>query len=483
MAAMLQMSRWPARARRAQILALLGFSLAVLYYATLIFAGKPGFFPPIERGLTFNSMLLHLLAGRFDVDPQVIGLEGFARGGAVYAYFGIFPALLRLPLLALPGFSGTDFTALSCLLAVTLMALFKLLSLLTVWRAAANPSRTELPVVFGIAILFSGAQVQFLRPSVYEEISLWANVFDAGFIYLVLRGYHSEREFTGGLLGWLALTAGLCLLTRVSTAIGLYVAFSLLWLRVGWLRIRMVGAAGLTFSDFARLLGPALILVGFVAAAAVVNYERWGNPLVFMDPQYHLDTLTRAPDRLLRVREYGEFNPLRFGYGLIYYFFPVWVLHGADGHLLWTEFQQRTIDVVELPPSSFLISDPLLVGLTLYTLLHLIKQKDIRKPTIVAAVLTGLVIPIFLMLMAIYMAFRYRMEFYPFFEFASFIAFGRLISSPRAPRPGPFKVAAYTGVVVALALFVLYRISPYGPAAGPLATTDLISFYRTLLPR
>ena len=478
MAALLQASRRPVGARRAQILAWLGFGLAVVYYATLIFAGKPGFFPPIERGLTFNSMLLHLLAGRFDVDPQVIGLEGFARGGAVYAYFGIFPALLRLPLLALPGFSGTDFTALSCLLAVSLMALFKLLSLLTVWRAVGGRHGGELAVLLGIALLFSGAQVQFLRPSLYDEVSLWADVLAAAFVYLVLRGYCAERGLTGGLLAWLALAAGLCLLTRVSTALGLYVAFGLLWLQVAGRRVRANGAAGVM-----PLLAPLLILAACVAVTAVVNYQRWGNPLAFMDARYYLDALLRAPDRLQRVQQYGQFNPIRIGYGLVYYFFPVWVLHGADGHLLWTQFQQRTIDVVELPPGSFLLSDPLLLGLTVYTLVHLVWRRDIAKPAIAVSSLAGLAIPIVLMLSFIWMTFRYRLEFYPLFEFCAFIGLFRLISGSPAPRTGWFKAAAYTGVVVALFAFYIYRISPYGTASVPLAKTDLISFYGTLLPR
>src|SRR5208337_1007156 len=48
--------------------------------------------------LTFNSMLEHLLRGQFDVDPQAIGDDGYLRNGHVYAYWGIWCALLRLPL-------------------------------------------------------------------------------------------------------------------------------------------------------------------------------------------------------------------------------------------------------------------------------------------------------------------------------------------------------------------------------------------------
>src|SRR5229473_7397933 len=95
---------------------------AVGYYALLLTAGgSSGLFAPVMHGLTFNSMLLHLLHGRFDVDPAVIGYEGYLRDGSVYAYFGLLPALLRAPFLLLPDFATTDFTRFSCLLADSLM--------------------------------------------------------------------------------------------------------------------------------------------------------------------------------------------------------------------------------------------------------------------------------------------------------------------------------------------------------------------------
>src|SRR5947209_10425927 len=78
----------------------------VTYYALLVTAlGSTGLFSPVTYGLTFNSMLLHLLDGRFDVDPAVIGPEGYLRDGAIYAYFGIFPALFRGLFLPLPSFA------------------------------------------------------------------------------------------------------------------------------------------------------------------------------------------------------------------------------------------------------------------------------------------------------------------------------------------------------------------------------------------
>src|SRR5260370_42632144 len=108
--------------------------------------GYPGFFAPSPRGLTFNSMLLHLLNGSFDVDPQTIGDEGVLRNGLTYAYFGIAPALLRLPLVVFPDFANTDYSRLSCLAAVCVMAACKLAAVLTVWRGGGRRGHYRLGV-------------------------------------------------------------------------------------------------------------------------------------------------------------------------------------------------------------------------------------------------------------------------------------------------------------------------------------------------
>jgi hypothetical protein len=58
-------------------LPLLGLSWRVLLW------GNP-------LNLAFNSTLDNLLHGRFDVDPQIEGWEGFVRDGRYYPYWGIF---------------------------------------------------------------------------------------------------------------------------------------------------------------------------------------------------------------------------------------------------------------------------------------------------------------------------------------------------------------------------------------------------------
>src|SRR5205085_272671 len=160
--------------------------------------------------------------------------EGFVRNGLTYTYFGIALALIRVPFLAFRDFATTDYTRLSCLVAVSVMGAFNFASLLTVWRTVGRPERRPLLVIVAVALLFGGAQIQFLMASLWQEATLWAAALAAAFVYLVVRGYFSERGFTAGLLAWLAAAAGLCLITRVSTALGLYLALGLLMLQLLW---------------------------------------------------------------------------------------------------------------------------------------------------------------------------------------------------------------------------------------------------------
>ena len=467
------------RTKHAQyVIVLLCLVVACTYYAALLSTGGTGLFAPVPHGLTFNSMLEHLLNGAFDVDPQTIGDEGALRDGRVYAYFGLLPALLRLPFLVSANFAALDLTRLSCLAAVTLMASFKVASAMTVWRAYGRSERLILLVLLIAAILFSGPQIQFLRALIYQEVVFWAGALAAAFVYLVLRGSCASRGFDTRVMSGLALAAGLCLLTRVSTALGLYLAFGLLWLQLIWMRARKPVSIVSITTAASPLLIPMLIVLIFAAAAGYINYERWGNPLLFTDPHAYLwPVVHNAPDRFLRLDRYGEFNPVRLGYGLVYYFFPIWPLRGADGALLWSEFQQRTIDSVELPPASFLLSDPLIIALGVFALVRLVKRDSAIDWAIAIPILLGLFAPILLMLMLISMTFRYRMEFYPFFELCAFLGFSWFLRRRKEPPVLPLVAATAIGIVSSHVFWMLYFMSPFGTASAAMGDIDVASFY------
>jgi hypothetical protein len=430
-------------------------------------------------GLTFNSMLEHLLRGQFDVDPSIVGEEGFYRDGRVFAYWGPFCAIIRWPLMLFPGGLGIDVTRLSCFVAVCIAAYVKLRTLQLAFLATpVSATRSMLYWTLTLSILFAGPQIEFLRATLYQEICLWAGALASIFVFFAVRGI-IRQQFSASSLCAMAIVAGLALLTRVSTGVGLYAALGLLVLAMlvreppvgGGLEqaaSRATPLSGRVLSS--QFLLPSLVLLGFAVLAGLVNYQRWGNPLTFAD--YRLYLFNAAfPDWLPRMQAYGLFNLSRVPFGLVYYFLPVWVLQRADGHLLFEEHQWRLIESAELPPSSFFVTDALLLMLLLYagwSLLRPWRSGGIHRFHAVA-IGAGLTAPCLLMLSAISMNFRYRIDFYPLIEFGAFLGFMLLCSRPSPPtsfkRVRTLVIASTAiGILGSHMVLILYKFSKFGPA-------------------
>ena len=154
---------------RLLVASLAGFMLIYSYMLmSALFHRGP--FYPFLFGLTYNSMLEHMLHGAFDVDPKIVGNEGFIYGGRTYSYFGILPALLRLPLILFHRLRTTDITLLSCVVATTLAGFFKVRAVIA---AALQLEDTRLRsftfVALMVAIVLGGPQVQFSKPSLTRK--------------------------------------------------------------------------------------------------------------------------------------------------------------------------------------------------------------------------------------------------------------------------------------------------------------------------
>lgn len=434
--------------------------------------GRPS--PPLN--LAFNSMLDHLLRGRFDVDPRTVGYEGFTRGGRVYAYWGIFPALLRLPLVVSSRWLQIDITLWSCWIAVCTAMAIKLHTLRIVSRSTPNVP-TWLLWFTAIALSLSGAQICFLRSLLYQEVCLWAGVFAALFVFAAVRGV--LREFASGHdLEIMALAFGGCLLTRVSVAIGLLAAL-LAVMFVILVRRRVSGDA------LAKVLRPLVIAGCFVGIAAFVNFQRFGNITTFAD--YGIYNYNKLfPDRVARTAAYGLFNIARLPFGTIYYFFPVWVIQGSNHQLLLGAMRDRLIDAAELPPSSFLLTDPLVLVLGLSGVTAMLRHRLVgfSARALVIAIAGGLVIPALLMLTAISMCFRYRLDFYPLFEFLAFIGVATYGATDPISRLGSRRVLLpllIVSVVFSHLEMALYRLGDLGPAQHFIARAGVVQYYSRLI--
>jgi hypothetical protein len=190
------------------------------HYAVLVTSGRlvlwapaigPGDSGQSFFGFVFNSMLLHLLSGDFTIDPNAIKLEAVIRNGEIFTYFGVMPAVLRLPLVPFVDLARIDVSPLSCCIAASLVALLNVsaLRMACTTRTARVRSDVLVCALFASFVL-GGPSVPFLKASVYQEAILWEGVFASAFLVLALRGLTAPEGFSPRTLLLMAVADVVC---------------------------------------------------------------------------------------------------------------------------------------------------------------------------------------------------------------------------------------------------------------------------------
>lgn len=390
------------------------YAFAAVFYGWLLTRGTFDIFGAEPLGLTFNSMLDHMLRGRWDVDPAAIGFEAFIRNGRTYAYFGPFPALLRLPLLLvphrlLPDWHGLQVERLSCWLAIMLGIIAQHAAVIRALADAPDAVGRALIAPLVVVCAMSGAPMLLALKGalLYHEPILWAWALAMLFVSVALPTVRATDPPSWQRLCVMAACAGFCLLARSTTGAGLILA-------LGLLLARTLLRPGNELSWWRRGLRPevwrpGLVLGSFLALTGLVNLERWGNPLTFADLRLQTIIIVNYPDRVARLQRHGLFDPHRLDIGLLYYLFPVWTQHLNRVVPLQARLADL-YDAVEQPASSLLLTDPAWCLLSLLGAMVIIR----RRATIDEALMAGgLSLAPVLMLTAWYLAFRYRIEFAP----------------------------------------------------------------------
>jgi hypothetical protein len=130
----------------------------------------------------------------------------------------------------------------------------------------------------------------------------------------------------------------------------------------------------------------------------------------------------------------------------------------------------RLFDGAELPPGSLLLTDPVTCLLAAYFFLALIRGQpapSFDSRTALAA-LSGLAIPAALMLTFIYLSHRYRMEFYPFLDAASYFGLAVLVRNFNLGGVRWDRIIAVLGAggaIVAHIMLMAYWLTAFAPAA------------------
>jgi len=232
--------------------------------------------PNFLRSYSYETNFYDLQAramfhGTLAIPKGSIGVEGFIHGGHTYTYFGLFPSLLRMPILAFTHSLDGRLTAPSILAAWLVSAVF---FVLLAWRVRVLV-RADAPVGRAEAVSFGVLTTTFLAgstflwlastPYVFSEDLAWSVALTVGALFCLLGVI--DRPSWGRVVasGILMIAANQDRSTTGwATAVGAL-------LIAGWFAL---GRGGDDRRRWALPLASAAMLA--VALGAVVNYAKFG---------------------------------------------------------------------------------------------------------------------------------------------------------------------------------------------------------------
>lgn len=220
--------------RRYTRAAVVGLLIAAVPYVWVLWNGR---LDPLRTAIPegyfsgfYDLQARALFHGTLAVPKGSLGIEAFVVNGRHYMYFPPFPAILRMPILAVTSSLDGKLTAPSLLLAWMVTGLFVAL---LVWRVRVlvrgsvtlgNAEAAGLAVL--IATLMSGTVLLYLGslPWVYHEAYAWSTAGAVGALFVLIGVL--ERPTLKGVVGTGALTA-VSVLSRTTTGWGCVIAIAL----------------------------------------------------------------------------------------------------------------------------------------------------------------------------------------------------------------------------------------------------------------
>lgn len=208
-----------------------------LWVLTDLWRGGPSLIRSESPSAIYTLQAKAMLHGHLFVAPGSLGVEGFVHGGRTFTYFGIFPSVLRAPvLLVFPDVPGTAFTSPMLLAAwlvtgvATVVLGWRIRCLL---RATAPLGRIEAVGIAAFTASVLGGSVLLnlaSNPAVYSEDFAWSVALllsSLAGLLLVLERPSAARIATTALL--VLCTCLNRLTTGWAAALGLLIAAAWLW--------------------------------------------------------------------------------------------------------------------------------------------------------------------------------------------------------------------------------------------------------------
>jgi len=266
----------PSARRRFTVAAVVGSAVAAIPFLWTLWS--PWQSPDALRTTAYENNFYDLQAramfhGHLWLANGAIGIEGFVHGGRQYTYFGLFPSLVRMPILAVTHSLDGKLTAPFVLVAWVLTALFASLLLWRVRfliRGQAAMGRAE-ATTFGVLMvaILGGSTFLFVAvtPYVFAEDLAWSVALTVGAFFTLIGVL--ERPTWGRIVasGLLILAANL---DRVTTGWACVLATVLMAV---WFRLGRGGAEHRKW--WLPVLGAGLIPL---VIGCAVNYAKFGVP-------------------------------------------------------------------------------------------------------------------------------------------------------------------------------------------------------------
>lgn len=469
-------------ARRFAVASTVGGVAALAVLAVTISQGHLTLLAREPFGNFFDAQARSLLHGDWNVPASEMFIEGFRRNGKIYQYFGVWPALLRMPVLAVSDGLYGRLAQLSMLLgaAVALTGLSLLhWRVRQVLRPAAACGRLEAVIVAATTFCFGcGTAFVFLtsRAWTYHEAIVWGVAWSLlGFERLV--AYATEPS--GRRLATVSVLTALAFASRASLGLGLAVGLGVLLL------VRVVAVArGRTARPAAAWTELGALTVAIVlpvALYAAVNFARFGTP--FSVPWTDQLLVTVNPHaRQVLAENGGTYFGLKFApTTLVQYLRPDALAPNAlFPWLTFPHFRTPVIGDVRFytldPASSIPASMPAATLLAVLGVVALVRPRTLlgAPARALRIALVGAVVGCVPVLAIAYVAQRYLADFLPALALAALVGLQILLRRLRAPTTRPLAVAALAvtavlagfGIWANLSLTITYQrlLNPSEPA-------------------
>jgi len=211
--------------------------LSLIVCAWFVTWGDWKFFEPEDFCGFYDAQARSLIEGRLDVPAAAIGSEAFTFQGKTYGYFGIGPALLRIPLVIaspkLDGLWSRMMMMIGC--SINLICIYRIVRLIRRDKAVSLRSQRLLHSLFMLCAGIGSTNVFLLgRSFTYHEAIMWGGTFALLFAWALIKYFARPGYGSLALASFFAFMSFHC---RPTVGAGALLAMCVLCTILIWRRI------------------------------------------------------------------------------------------------------------------------------------------------------------------------------------------------------------------------------------------------------